>query len=172
MKTILVTGGIASGKTEVCRYLASLGFPVYDSDSRTKGLYSSVPGLKARVEAAAGAPFSELSVIFRDAGARRRVEAVVHPEVLRDFVEWRSGQKGEKVFFESAIALQNPLFDHLWDEIWLVKAPDALRIARNPRTAERMKAQKDVDESRATHIIVNDSDLESLHRQLNNLLKR
>ena len=49
MKTFLVTGPIGSGKSEVCRYLASKGYPVYDCDSRTKGLYESVPGLKSRI---------------------------------------------------------------------------------------------------------------------------
>ena len=72
MKTILVTGGIASGKSEVCRYLASKGLPVYDSDSRTKALYGSVPGLVERIEAAIGVPFAQIGVIFSTArGARR-----------------------------------------------------------------------------------------------------
>ena len=66
MKTVLVTGGIASGKSEVCRYLSSAGYPVYDSDSRTKALYESVPGLKGRVEEAIGVPFSNVAVIFED----------------------------------------------------------------------------------------------------------
>lgn len=34
---IIVTGGIGSGKSEVCRMIASeYGFPVYDADSRVK----------------------------------------------------------------------------------------------------------------------------------------
>ena len=55
--TVLVTGGIGSGKSEVCRVLASRGVPVYDSDSRTKGLYDAVPGLAGKVDAALGGGF-------------------------------------------------------------------------------------------------------------------
>ena len=40
MRTLAVTGGIGSGKSLVCSFLAERGFPVYDADSRTKALYS------------------------------------------------------------------------------------------------------------------------------------
>ena len=38
MKTGIVTGGIGSGKSAVCAYLASRGVPVYDSDTRAMAL--------------------------------------------------------------------------------------------------------------------------------------
>lgn len=172
MKTVLVTGGIASGKSEVCGYLSFRGYPVYDSDSRTKRLYETVPGLREKVEDAAGVPLSELAAIFKDDAMRARVEAVVYPEVLRDFVAWRASQNAVMVFFESAVALDKPLFDPLWDEVWLVKAPVELRIARNPKALGRLKAQTAVPEDRASRIIMNASDLESLYSQIDNILKQ
>ena len=42
--TILITGGIGSGKSVLSRYLESRGVPVYDSDSRAKALYDSEMG--------------------------------------------------------------------------------------------------------------------------------
>ena len=54
MKTVLVTGGIGSGKSAVCAYLASRGVPVYDSDSRTKALYDTDPALLPALEKAFG----------------------------------------------------------------------------------------------------------------------
>ncbi|MCR5520132.1 MAG: dephospho-CoA kinase [Bacteroidales bacterium] len=170
MKTVLVTGGIASGKSEVCRYLASKGFPVYDSDSRTKALYSSVPGLKNRVEEAIGVPFKEIAVIFEDAEKRAALETVVYPEVLKDFSAWRDSQTADTVFFESAIALDKPIFASLWDEVWLVQAPLAGRLSRNPATAARLSAQKEIDPSQADVIIENDSSIEELHKKLDNLI--
>ncbi len=172
MKTVLVTGGIASGKSKVCGYLSSKGYPVYDSDSRTKLLYKTVPGLAERVEAAAGVPLSGLSAIFDDASMREKVEAVVHPEVFRDFVAWRDGQDAELVFFESAIALQKPLFDPLWDEVWLVKAPLQSRLKRNPKAAGRLSSQQEIPEERATRVINNDSDPKSLYSKIDNILKQ
>lgn len=170
MKTVLITGGIASGKSEVCRWLASKGLPVYDSDSRTKALYDSVPGLKARVEEAIGLPFAQIGVIFEDAAKREALEAVVYPEVLKDFLGWRAAQTGPVVFFESAIALEKPIFDGLWDEVWLVRAPLEQRLARNPRTAARLASQKETGEEQADVVIENDSSLEELHKKVDNLL--
>ena len=170
MKTVLITGGIASGKSEVCRWLASKGLPVYDSDSRTKALYDSVPGLKARVEEAIGLPFAQIGVIFEDVAKREALEAVVYPEVLKDFLGWRAAQTGPVVFFESAIALEKPIFDGLWDEVWLVRAPLEQRLARNPRTAARLASQKETGEEQADVVIENDSSLEELHKKVDNLL--
>ena len=45
MTTVLLTGGIGSGKSTVARFLAGRGIPVYDSDSRTKSLYDREPGI-------------------------------------------------------------------------------------------------------------------------------
>ena len=171
MKTVLVTGGIASGKSEVCRYLASKGFPVYDSDSRTKALYSSVPGLKEKLEDAIGCPLEQAAKIFSDEGARARLEGVVYPEVLKDFELWRAEQSAGMVFFESAVALGKPIFNHLWDEVWLVDAPLESRMKRSPKVAERMGAQQAVDASAADVIIVNDSSLEDLHDKIDKILK-
>lgn len=170
MKTILVTGGIASGKSEVCRHLASKGLPVYDSDSRTKALYDSVPGLKSRVEEAIGVPFSQIAVIFEDAAKKEALEAVVYPEVLKDFLAWKAAQAGPVVFFESAIALEKPIFDGLWDEVWLVRAPLEKRLARNPKAAGRLAAQKEADEAQADVIIENDSSIEELHVKVDKIL--
>ncbi len=170
MKTVLITGGIASGKSEVCRWLTSKGLPVYDSDSRTKALYDSVPGLKARVEEAIGLPFAQIGVIFEDAAKREALEAVVYPEVLKDFLGWRAAQTCPAVFFESAIALEKPIFDGLWDEVWLVRAPLEQRLARNPRTAARLASQKETGEEQADVVIENDSSLEELHKKIDYLL--
>ncbi len=170
MKTVLVTGGIASGKSELCRYLSSKGFAVYDSDSRTKALYDSVPGLKERVEDALGVPFSEIGIIFSDDARREKLEAVVYPEVLKDFLEWKSSQAGRAVFFESAVAASKPVFDGQWDEIWLVRAPLEARLERNPKTAGRLSSQTELDATQADVVIDNDSSLEELHKKVDKLI--
>ncbi|MBR5923956.1 MAG: dephospho-CoA kinase [Bacteroidales bacterium] len=170
MKTVLVTGGIASGKSEVCRHLEVLGYPVYDSDSRTKALYETIPGLKTRIEEATGYPFSQIGKIFSDDAMREKLESVVYPEVLADFLEWKATCKANLVFFESAIALDKAQFDGQWDEVWLVRAPLEQRLKRNPKAEGRLQAQKEVDESRADVVIENDSSIEELHLKVNKAL--
>ena len=54
-RTIVITGGIGSGKSEVCRQLALRGYTnQYDADSRVKALYSLVPELVPSIESLSG----------------------------------------------------------------------------------------------------------------------
>lgn len=170
MKTILVTGAIGSGKSEVCRYLASKGYPVYDCDSRTKGLYESVPGLKAGIEEALGVPFSGISVIFKDDAKRKTLEGIVYPLVREDFISWRSSLQSDLVFFESALALGNPLFDDLYDGVLLVEADLGTRALRNPKVIERDNLQS-FDRTKVDYVINNGSTIAALHRKVNLYLK-
>lgn len=189
VKTLLVTGGIGSGKSEVCRYLESLGVPVYDSDSRTKDLYDRVPGLPGRVDAALGGGLLRedgsldrkalAAVIFRDEAKLRALEAIVHPEVLADFCRWRGAQTARAVVMESAIALNLSLFQCFFDGVILVDAPLEVRVARacsrdsSTREAvlERISRQS-FDASKADAVVVNDSDIEELKRRTDKALEK
>lgn len=171
MKTVLVTGPIGSGKSAVCEYLSSKSYPVYDCDSRTKMLYSLVPGLKCRIEAELGIRWEDIAVIFTDADKRRKLESIVYPYVLADLREWKRAQTSELVFVESAIALDKRQFDGTYDEVLLVTADYALRAGRNPKVADRDSLQS-FDMSRIDHVIENNSTLEELYLKTDNLLCR
>lgn len=167
---MLITGAIGSGKSEVCHRLCSLGFPIYDCDSRTKALYDSVPGLRNRIEETLEVPMSQLGIIFSDASKRKALEALVYPEVLKDLSEWKADQTADILFMESAIALEKPEFDAAYDEVWLVRAPYGDRLRRNPMVAERTGSQAPIDPARADVIIDNDSSLEDLYKKIDTLI--
>ena len=114
MKTVLITGPIGSGKSEVRRYLESEGFPVYDCDSRTKALYDAIPGLKARIEVELGISWSQIGVIFTDAARRQKLESIVYPFVVRDILEWKSGLMSRLAFIESAVAMDKVKTAVVW----------------------------------------------------------
>jgi len=179
MKTVLLTGGIGSGKSLVSNFLESLGVPVYDSDSRTKDLYKTDGNLCAEIGKAVGAPvllqdggldLKALSkVVFSDRDALLRLEEVVHPRVKEDFLKWRDSLSGGIAVMESAIALSKPLFGDLFDSVVLVWAPEEVRIERAARRdnkaasriEERVRAQQ-FDLSRVDAVINNDSDEQTL----------
>lgn len=168
MKVVLVTGLIGSGKTAACRYLESLGFPVYDSDSRTKALYSSVPGLIQKVEDAIGVPFAEVKIIFSDPVKRKALEKVVYPYVLEDFGRWKAEQTAPVVLFESAVAQDKPQFDGQFDAVLEIWAPAEVRIGRNPAAAQRDNAQARV--AHADWTIENDGDKASLYKKIDRII--
>ena len=90
-----LTGGIACGKSTVARLLAERGAVVLDADALVHELYAD-PDFAARVAALFDAPVQRDDgtidrvalghLVFADAEALRRLEALVHPavEALRD----------------------------------------------------------------------------------------
>ncbi len=141
MKTVVVTGGMGSGKSAVCRILGERGIPVYDSDARTKALYNELPDLIPTLEKALDLSLrlpdgaldkSKLAArIFSDQSARETLESIVYPLVKEDFLAWRSRQKDVPfVVLESAVVLSKPLFADVIDAVVLVEAPDEVRVRR------------------------------------------
>lgn len=139
--TVIVTGLIGSGKSAVCALLRERGIPVYDSDARTKRLYSRSIGLVENLEKTLGRPLRDIEgkldrralaqVIFSSDDARAVVEGIVYPLVLKDFKRWRARQKGAPfVVLESAVILEKPLFDGLAQAAVLVTAPEDVRLQR------------------------------------------
>lgn len=88
---IVITGGIASGKTAVANCFADLGAPVFDADLIARELVApGQPALAEIVEAfgrgmlttAGGLDRRRMRErIFGDDAARRRLEAILHPRV-------------------------------------------------------------------------------------------
>lgn len=187
MKTVILTGGMGSGKSAVCTYLRTKGVPVYDSDSRTKSLYDRVPALVGRMEEALGVPLRDArgsfdrkalsAVIFSDPSRKALVESLVYPAVLEDFLRWKRWHRPKGwtygpvpfVVLESAVILSHPLFDSLGDRVVLVEADEAVRVARavardgsDPDAALRRIRTQSFDRSRVDAILRNDGPLEAL----------
>ena len=84
--TILITGGIGSGKSVVSGILRALGIPVYDTDSRTKALYEGELGMRLEEELGqklhtADGHFDRkalAALIFSDRQVLDKVEEIVH----------------------------------------------------------------------------------------------
>lgn len=112
--TILLTGGIGSGKSSVRRILERMGVPCYDADSAVKGFYgvplksgsehlasgtTEKPFLLPEIEAALGLSFRKIDgsfdsrkladAIFSDSGRLKIVESIVFPSLAIDFARWR-----------------------------------------------------------------------------------
>ena len=187
MKTVILTGGIGSGKSAVCACLKARGVPVYDSDSRTKSLYDRDPAPVGALEGALGTglrlPDGRLdrtkmaSLIFQDPERKAAVEAIVHPAVLADFRRWKRWHRPKGwtygpvpfVVLESAVILSSPVFDGLGDRTVLVDADVSVRAARAAErdgsdlseALQRIR-QQSFDRSRVDAVLRNDGSLKDL----------
>ena len=189
MKTLIVSGGIGSGKSVVCDSLKARGIPVYDCDSRARELYETLPGLLPRIEEALGQSFTSpdgkldrkaLSErIFSDSAARHTLESILYPALLDDFKAWRSSRTESVVALESAVILSKPVFDGVGDYVIWVEASRSERISRvmkrdgmaRDEVLRRIEAQESCV-SKADIVINNDGSLEKLSRTLECVLKK
>lgn len=185
---IVITGGIGSGKSEVCRILREMGFCAqYNADTRAKALYEEHPSLLADIESSLGCslrdedgrfvPARLAARIFNEPNSLELVEARLFPVMMDDFASF-AGNCGERVVvFESATVLEKPQFEGFGDKIVLVDAPFEVRLERACRrdgadpekVLARMHSQKLMNElsaggedPRIDCRIVNDCSLDEL----------
>lgn len=189
LRRIGLTGGIASGKSEVSRLLAAKGMPIIDADLLAREAVA--PGSAALDRIAARWPQVVQrgvldrkalgEIVFASEEERRALEAIVHPwirdEALRR-MEALLAEGAPRVIYEAPLLFETGSDAYL-DAVILVAAPEHLqreRIMRRDHLDEaqaqaRIAAQLPLDEKRrrATHVIENDADLESLARKVDAL---
>lgn len=199
MKVLAVTGGIGSGKSEVCRILAENGLILqYNADSRAKALYLECPGLLDEIEKTLGCQFRDddgtfipsrlAAVIFSDGAALEKVEALLFPEMIRDFHRvMAEAAEDQIVVFESATFLEKKQFDGFADIVLLVDAPFEMRLERACRRdgasreaiMARMKSQKLMNElseghedPRISYKVLNDGTTQELEQKVLRVLTK
>jgi dephospho-CoA kinase len=101
---IALTGGIASGKSTVAVLFAGLGVPVIDLDEIAREVVAPGTALLERVLGRFGPTLRRADgsldrralreLIFRDAGARGELEALLHPAILARAAAWSAGAGG------------------------------------------------------------------------------
>lgn len=190
-RLIAIAGGIGSGKSVVCRILATKGYKVYDCDSEAKRIMDSAPriisAIGERVCHEAVRPDGTLdrkilaAAVFSDPARLAALNSIVHGAVIDDIKAWCATHTGaDRLFVETAILYQSNL-DRLVDEVWEVTAPEEVRVARACRrdnadagaVRARVEAQKIYVETPHPdiHYIIND-DTTPVLPQVNSLLAR
>lgn len=137
-RIIGLTGGIGSGKSKIALRFSALGIPCYIADDRAKDLMNTSEYLKEAIcklfgsESYSGGVLNRLyiaNVVFKDATALTQLNALVHPAVAQDFIEWVAKQEAPYVIKEAAILFENG-GSKLCDSIILITAPEAVRLKR------------------------------------------
>jgi dephospho-CoA kinase len=144
-RRIGLTGGIASGKSTVARWLGLQGLPVLDADVYAReALAAGSPGATAVLErfgervraggsgdAAATVDRAALGqIVFSDGAERRWLEQLVHPLVRQRFASELETQAAAP-----AVVLMIPLLfeaglERLCSEIWLVDCDEHQQLQR------------------------------------------
>lgn len=181
-----LTGGIASGKSTVSAILAELGAVVIDADLLAREVVArGTPGLAAVVEEFGDAvltPEGDLDrpamgrIVFGDAGARKRLEAIIHPLVHRRGAELEAEAPGDAVVVHDIPLLAEGGRASSFDAVVVVDSPSEVQVERMVRDrgwsreeAEARIAAQATREERlaiATHVIENTGSLEDLRARV------
>ena len=178
-----ITGGIGSGKSFVCRLLASRGHEVYDCDSAAKRLMRNSAELRYALTQLIGADTYREGVLNKPVVAAFMMQSekntlavnrIVHPAVFRDF------EASGLHWVESAIIFESGLWRYV-DRVLCVTAPVEVRIRRvmerdaisRAKTLEWIGRQMPQEEvlARSDYEIVNDG-VRDLDEQIDHLLDR
>ena len=153
MRIIGITGGIGSGKSTIAKVFISMGFPVYNSDTRAKELINSnidvIDSIKQEfgddIYSSDGLDRKKMaSIVFSDSDKLQKLNSIVHPAVGLDFDKWANSQNTSFVLKEAAILFETGIYKSL-DKTILVTCPKEERINR---VMKRDSATKEAIEAR------------------------
>lgn len=189
-----LTGGIASGKSEVTRRFEALGIVVADADLAARAVVAVGSPALARIAQRFGAQVLQAdgsldraqlrARVFADPAERRALEAITHP-AIRELMQAQCRQ-AESAYAIAAIPLLAEVGGrqaYPWlDRIVVVDAPVAVQHARlmqrdgaDARLAQQMidaQASREQRLALAEDVVINDghpdalqTQVEALHRQ-------
>lgn len=184
-----LTGGIGSGKTTAARRFAELGALVVDADAvarevvepGTEGLAAVVgafgPGVldpAGRLDRPALA-----AIVFDDADARARLNAILHPLIRRRVAERIAAVPAGTVVVQDVPLLVETGQAGAFDLVVVVETPAALRVRRlvadrsmpAEQAQARMAAQASDEQRRAVAdvVLINDGTPADLRTQVDRL---
>lgn len=188
-----LTGGIACGKTTVARLLAERGAIVIDADQIARDVVAPGSDGLAAVRAAFGdgviGDDGALDrpalgrAVFGDAGARARLEGILHPRIAAESVRRISAALADDpplVVYDAALLVETGRAD-AFRPLVVVTAPPAVQRARlierdglDADAADaRLAAQMPIDEKAryADHLIDNGGTREALAARVDALWK-
>ena len=187
MLVVALTGGIGAGKSTVAQYLAELGAFVIDADQLARMVIERGTDGFAEVLLRFGDEIilngdvdrKKLGeIVFSDSQARKDLEAIIHPRVQALFAEAVNDLNQDEILVYEIPLLVETDAAEKFDYVITVESDIELRKARLLKKGlyisqieKRIAAQatQSAREAIADTVILNDSDEDSLLRQVENL---
>lgn len=189
-----LTGGIATGKSTVSKYLAAKGIPIIDGDKAARYVVEvGMPGLQKLVKHFGTSillPDGSLdrkklgAIVFSDKEKQQLLNELLHPAIYQWMDEERERLEKEQVplivfdvplLFETKVKRQ-------YDHILVVAADEKIQLERLMRrnqlseeeAKQRMDSQMPLAEKirQADDVIDNSFDLETTYRQVDKWLEK
>ncbi len=181
-----LTGGIGCGKSTVADMFAALGASVIDTDQIAHALTAphgaAMPALLAEFGEDFATPEGALdrarmrALVFSDATARARLEAILHPRIRDATAAAASIASGDYVIYVVPLLIESGTWRARVTRVLAIDCPEELQVARvmarsgitEAQVRAIMAAQVTRAQRRAAadDIIVNDDGLDALRPQV------
>lgn len=183
MLKIALTGNIASGKTEVEKYLINRGFKILCLDKVTKELYETDDDLKSKlIEAFGTCQKDEISkFIFKSKDKIKTLESIIYPKIKDRMFDFINKNNNDRFIIISAAMLFESSFNKYFDKIIFISSNEDIRLKRlikrnNLSKTEailRITSQKKEDSKilNADFIIKNNSTLNELYSECERVIE-
>ena len=179
---IAVTGNIASGKSQVEKFLAECGYPVYDSDEIAHEVLGTIKEFYG-CDVFSGGKIDRKklgALVFSDPELRKQLENITHPKIKSKITELFEKHKHDKFIFVSVPLLYESGFDKLFDKVLFISVDKDLQLQRlilrnnysEEEALKRINSQMCQEEKleKADYVITNNSTLNELSNKVKEFL--
>ena len=179
-----LTGGIASGKSTVSKYLAEKGFKVYDADRIAKDI-SEKKSVQKEIILTFGDKILDKNgnidrkklkeIVFEDKEKLKQLNAIIHPKVIDFYEKLKEKNTGEIIVFDVPLLFESGI-DKFCNKILVVISDYEIQLNR---IIERDKIDRELAEKiiksqlsnekrikKADVVIENNSSLEELYEKV------
>lgn len=194
MQVIGLTGGIASGKSTVSRYLSELGAVIIDADILSRHIVDPYTPAWMEIKEKFGTDVFDkednldrkkmAELIFQSPLLRETLNSIIHPKVIKavqDLIEEIKKDGSAPLIVVDAPLLIEAGMTSMVDEIWVISIPEEVQIERlikrdgisRDKAIERLRSQMPLKDklSYADHIIENEGNLEQTYEFLEDLFQ-
>jgi len=188
VRSIGLTGGIATGKSTVAQMLRDQGVPVVDADQLSRQAVAPGSPALAAIQERFGDTVIQAdgsldrgamrAIVLADPGARADLESITHPAIGGLTIAWmvQQAEAGEPIaVVEAALMVETGSYRH-YDALLVVSSPPELQL-------QRLMSRNDIDatearkwlatqlplsekESKADAVVMNSGDLAQLKARL------
>ena len=185
-----LTGGIASGKSTVSKYLAEKGFKVYDADKIAKDI-SQKKSVQEEIILTFGNKILDKNgnvdrkklkeIVFENKDKLKKLNGIIHPKVIDFYKKLKEKNTDEMIIFDVPLLFESGL-DKLCDKILVVISDYEVQLDRiverdkidRELASKIVKAQLSNEEriKKADVVIENNSSLEDLFEKVERFCER
>jgi dephospho-CoA kinase len=188
-KIIVLTGGIASGKSTVGNILKEMGYEVVESDKIVHKLYSKnsevynliIKEFGSEVAGEDSINRKKLgNIVFNDDKKIKKLNKIVHKYVVKELIKRCNENEDDIIFLDIPLMIEEKYklekYGLEYDEIWLIKSHTNTRVSRIMKRdgiswseAERVISNQMTDEKKEKYadiIIENNGNLHDLKERI------